>query len=77
MATSTKKPKVERSAGRGLKVRSFQPSFWRCGRPFSREAVVIPLDELTDSEIDILVNEPALACEQVALQVAEEAAKPT
>ena len=39
--------------------------FCRCGRRFTREAVEIPTEELTEQELDRLIGEPHLVTELV------------
>lgn len=69
---ATKTPKAAGPAGRGLKVICAREGFRRAGRVFGREAVTIPLAELSEDEHQAILAEPALASVEVDL-----AAEPT
>lgn len=69
---ATKKTQTAGPAGRGLKVICATEGFRRAGRVFGRDAVTIPLDELSPEEHKAITDEPKLACVEVDL--ADEAA---
>lgn len=66
MATK-KQPETAGPAGRGLKVICAREGFRRAGRVFGRDAVTIPLDELTPAQHQAILDEPALASVEVDL----------
>lgn len=51
----------------GLRVTSEKEGFWRAGRSWSKQAIEIPLEGLTDGEIKALKDEPMLTVEEVTL----------
>ena len=56
-------------AGYALKVTGPAKGRWRAGRKFGPEAVVIPAPELTEAEVEALVNDPELICDLIHLDV--------
>ncbi len=61
----------------GLQVTaSPEKGFWRAGRHFTRETVVIALSELSDEEIAAITSEPMLASSLVPIAAAEGSTSP-
>lgn len=64
MATA-RKSKAAGGADKGLKVTSRPATFRRAGLNFSSEARVIPLSELTEEQVELIMNETMLVAQQV------------
>jgi hypothetical protein len=66
MATTKSTPKAG-PADRALRVICATEGFRRAGRVFGRDAVTIPLAELTPEQHEAILAEPALASVEVDL----------
>jgi len=56
----------------GLEVTSTRDGFRRAGFAWSKKPTVVPCADLTQEQIDMLINEPALAVREVDLPEQEE-----
>lgn len=65
---ATQKAKAAGLQTKGLKVIARRDSFRRCGRVFGGEAVVIPLSDLTEEQVEQLKAEPLLVCQEVDIE---------
>lgn len=59
------KSKAAGGADKGLKVTSRPATFRRAGHNFSSEARVIPLSELTEDQVELIMNETSLVAQLV------------
>jgi len=69
--TTTNKAAPQRVAGapiKALKVISRRDSFRRAGFEFTGEAKTLPLDELTDDQVEALKTEPLLVVNEVEIE---------
>ncbi|MGA0610563.1 HI1506-related protein [Caldimonas sp. KR1-144] len=69
--TNNSKPAAQRVAGapiKALKVISRRDSFRRAGFEFTGEAKTLPLDELTDDQVEALKAEPLLVVSEVDIE---------
>ncbi len=68
---ATKNPKTKATLGNpnadALKISSRPVQFRRAGRLFTREAVIVPVAELSDEQIELLMEEPMLSVIEVNL----------
>lgn len=72
MATDkTTRAKPAGPSDKGLRIVSRPASFWRCGRNFTGEAVIIPLSELSPEEVVRLRDEPNLVVTEVDIEPAK------
>lgn len=60
----------------GLEITSKRESFWRCGRQFFRhEPVTVPVDDLTEGQLERLREDPELVVQDVEIPAEPVAAE--
>jgi hypothetical protein len=57
----------------GLEVSSMQDGYRRCGRAWTRDPQIVPLDDFDEAQVAILRNDPGLRVFAVQLPTAGEA----
>jgi hypothetical protein len=75
MATKSKTTPAAAAAGpanKGLKVVCATEGFRRGGRAFGREAVIVPLSELSADQAQAILEEPRLAAVEVDIETTAE-----
>lgn len=68
----TNHPKATKTE-KALSVQASRDGFRRAGRAWSKEETVVPLNELTEEQIEQLKDEPALTVTEVEIDAPEAA----
>jgi hypothetical protein len=69
---AAKKTSATPSAAKALKIACSKDGFWRAGRQWFREPVIVPLADLDNKQLALITKEPKLTVEHVDLPADSE-----